>query len=168
MTHFNFKKTIEVDLPLLLGWFKEPHVQKWWPTPEKDELLEKFLQRIRSKNTFGYIVYLNEIPIGYIQYYYIDRHSKKSGSWLPPLPETTVGTDQFIGNPDYVGKGYGALFIKQFINELKTIEPTITTVIVDPDPENAMAIRCYEKVGFIKVGTYSVPGGEHLLMRYDI
>ena len=167
MSHFTFKKLTEKDLPLLLTWFKEPHVGKWWPTPEKDELLEKFLQRIRSKDTFGYLVFLGDVPIGYIQYYYIDRNNKKAGSWLPPLPETTIGTDQFIGDPRYVGKGYGTLFIKQFIHELKKIEPTVTTVIVDPNPENAAAIRCYEKVGFMRVGIYDVPGDRHLLMLYD-
>lgn len=167
MNHCTFKKLIESDLPLLLSWFKEPHVQKWWPTPEKGELLGKFLQRIRSKDTFGYIVYFGDHPIGYIQYYYIDRTNKKAGSWLPPLPETTVGTDQFIGDPQYLGKGYGTLFIKQFINELKKIEPTVTTIIVDPDPENFVAIRCYEKVGFTRIGVYDVSGEKHLLMRYD-
>ena len=165
---FTFQKLTEKDLPLLLTWFKEPHVSKWWPTPEKDELLAKFLQRIRSADTFGYLVFLGDLPIGYIQYYYIDRTNKKAGSWLPPLPETTIGTDQFIGDLQYVGKGYGTLFITQFIQELKTIEPTITTVILDPDPENAAAIRCYEKVGFVSVGIYDVPGARHLLMRYDM
>ena len=59
--------------------------------------------------------------------------------------------------------------MKEFINYLGTIEPTITTVIVDPEPENIAAIKCYEKVGFNPVGTYDVPwGGQSLLMRYDI
>jgi RimJ/RimL family protein N-acetyltransferase len=168
MIHFKFKKITEKDLPILLEWFAEPHVQKWWPTPEKDELLEKFLQRIRSKDTFGYIIFLDNVPIGYIQYYYIDRSNKKAGSWLPSLPETTIGTDQFIGDLKYIGKGYGTLFMKQFIDELQKIEPLITTIIVDPNPENAAAIRCYEKVGFVSVGIYEVPGDKHLLMRYDI
>jgi len=168
MLHFTFKKITEKDLLLLLTWFKEPHVQQWWPTPENDELLEKFLQRIRSKDTFGYLVFFGDVPIGYIQYYYIDHKNEKSGSWLPPLPETTIGTDQFIGDLEYIGKGYGTLFIKQFIQELKKIEPMVTTIIVDPDPENVAAIRCYEKVGFVRVGTYDVSRGRHLLMRFDM
>ena len=168
MIHFNFKKITEEDLPLLLTWFDELHVQRWWPTPDKDELLEKFLQRIRSKDTFGYIVFLNNVPIGYIQYYYIDRKNEKSGSWLPELPETTIGTDQFIGDSHYIGKGYGTLFIKQFINELQKVESHITTIIVDPEPDNVVAVRCYEKVGFAKIGIFDVYGGKHLLMRYDI
>jgi RimJ/RimL family protein N-acetyltransferase len=138
---------------------------------EKDLTIEKFLAKIRSKNTFAYIVFLNDKPIAYIQYYHIDRTIDKAGSWLPPeLPTTTVGTDQFIGDPAYVGKGYGTLFIKEFIDYLThTLEPNITTIILDPDPANYAAIRCYEKVGFKSMGTYTTPGGHPaLLMRYDV
>lgn len=165
---FSFKKISSDDIPQLLNWFKEPHVQQYWPVPEDNELIEHFLKRIRSKDTFGYIVYLAEKPIGYIQYYYIDRTQEKAGAWLPELPLTTIGTDQFIGNPAYVGKGYGTQFIKEFIAYLRTIEPGITTVIVDPEPTNSAAVRCYEKVGFKKVGAFQTPHGPALLMRYDI
>ncbi len=165
---FTFKKISENDIPLLINWFNQPHVQRWWPTPEKEELIEKFLTRIRSKNTFGYIVYLDNHPIGYIQYYYIDYNEEKTGMWLPKLPENTVGTDQFIGDPDYIGKGYGQRFITAFIKYLQTIEPNITTIIVDPEPENSIAIKCYEKVGFTKICSLHRPLGDALLMKYEI
>lgn len=164
-----FKSVTKEDLPLLYTWFKEPHVYKWWPTLEANEFFEHFLRRIRSKDTFAYIVFADEKAIGYIQYYYIDRASKKSGAWLPELPKTTVGTDQFIGDPNYLGKGYGTLFIKEFIKYLSnTLEPDITTIIVDPDPNNYVAIKCYEKVGFTSIGIYAVHEEQHLLMRYDV
>lgn len=166
MIHFTFKKIAENDLSLLLPWFKKAHVAKWWPTPEKNELIQHFLKRIRSKNTFGYIVYLNNKPLGYIQYYYIDRTNEKDGAWLPPLPKTTVGIDQFIGDPLSIGKGYGTLFIKEFIDYLHDIEPDITTIILDPHPENIAAIRCYEKVGFEKIGIFTTAHDKHLLMKY--
>jgi RimJ/RimL family protein N-acetyltransferase len=167
--HFFFKKLTQDDWPLLLKWFKEPHVEQWWPTPEENELMEYFLEKIRCKNTFGFVVFLDEKPIGYIQYYYIDRSKIESGSLLPALPdETTVGIDQFIGDLNYLHKGYGTLFIKQFIVELPTVEPKMTTVILDTNPENLAAIRCYEKVGFLPVCTYENPWGTSLVMRYDI
>jgi len=166
---FTFKKLTADDIPQLLVWFDEPHVSKWWPTLSKDETIEKFLQRIRSKDTFGYIACLNgSTPIGYIQYYYIDRTVEKAGAWLPELPVTTVGTDQFIGDPQYIGKGYGTKLVAAFIEYLKEIEPNSTTIIVDPEPENHAAIRCYEKVGFKHVGEFETPSGHRqLLMRYD-
>lgn len=167
---FTFKRVTEVDIPLLASWFKEPHVKEWWPTPaENEDFFNQFLIKIRSKDTFPYLAFMNGIPIGYIQYYYIDRRLEKAGSWLPELPTTTVGTDQFIGNPQYIGKGYGTQLIKAFISYLTSVlEPSITTIIVDPEPKNIAAIRCYEKVGFYTVGTYETPYGPALLMRYDI
>lgn len=93
----------------------------------------------------------------------------KAGAHIPiDLPQATVGTDQFIGDSDYIGKGYGTLMIKAFIEFLQKIEPTITTVIVDPEPTNYPAIRCYEKVGFKKVIECMTPYGPALFMRYDI
>lgn len=164
-----FKKITDEDLPILLTWFKEPHVQEWWPIPTQDEVLAHFLKRIRSKDTFGYLALLDEKPISYIQYYYLNQLEVKAGAHLPvQLPETSVGTDQFIGDPNYLHKGYGAQFIKAFLDYLRTIEPQITTVIVDPEPVNIAAIRCYEKVGFKRVTEYDTPYGRALLMRYDL
>ena len=188
---WTFKKIAEDDLPTLLAWFKEPHVQKWWPIPTQDEVYAHFLKRIRSKDTFGYLALLEGVPIGYIQYYYIDPSEAKTGTYLPPdffsvvsspasstklsegleRSERTyriVGTDQFIGDPNYLHKGYGTQFIKAFIDYLRTVEPHITTIIVDPEPTNLAAIHCYEKVGFKRVIEYDTPFGRALLMRYDI
>lgn len=166
--YFTFKKLTQEDFKLLFNWFKEPHVSKWWPVPEENELLKKFLERIRSKDTFGYLILLQEEPIGYIQYYCIDSAHEKTGACLSELPKHAIGTDQFIGNLDCIGKGYGTAFIKQFITHIQEIEPTIKTIIVDPDPTNYAAIKCYEKVGFKRQQIYETSYGPVFLMRYDI
>ena len=164
----SFKNLTKEDVPLFIKWFAQPHVNKWWPVIEKDEVVEHFLKRIRSKNVFGYIVYLGQKPIGYIQYYYVDGTGQKTEEYLPELPAGTIGTDQFIGEPDCIGKGIGTRMIKEFIAYLLTIEPTCKTIIVDPEPANYAAIRCYEKVGFAKVGEYQMNDGPCLLMQYDV
>ena len=43
-------------------------------------------------------------------------------------------------------------------------DPAVTKIQIDPDPENARAIRCYEKVGFRRVGVVDTPDGPALLM----
>jgi RimJ/RimL family protein N-acetyltransferase len=164
---FSFKKIDEEDRGLLEGWLHETHVSQWWPVMQQTETIGQFLERIRSKSTIGYIVFNNGNPIGYIQYYYLDG-GKKTGLYFPTLPKDTVGTDQFIGNSTYVGKGYGTAFIKSFLAFLRELEPVIKTVVVDPEPSNVAAIRCYEKVGFKKVTSFQAPYGEHVLMRYDL
>lgn len=157
-------------VPILRSWFDQPHVAEWWPVPNPDEYFGNFLKRIRSNNTVALLVLYQQKPIGYLQYYFIDRLTDKSGAWLPPLPKHTIGIDQFIGNPEYLGKGHGAAFIAAFLLDyLPVYEPQVTTVILDPDPKNLRAIRCYEKVGFYSVGIYTTVAGEqHYLMRYDL
>ena len=117
--------------------------------------------RIRS-GTRPYLVLCNNVPIGYVQCYGIDpiKHA-----WLPKLPGNVIGIDQFIGEPDYLGKGFGTLFIKSFVKDLVAKDSAVT-VIVDPDPTNAAAIRCYEKVGFKCMGEYQASWGPALLMVY--
>jgi RimJ/RimL family protein N-acetyltransferase len=163
---FTFKLVEEKDLPLLLTWFKQPHVDQWWPVPaEHEDFFNAFLKRIRS-GTVPYLVLCDDKPIGYVQRYIIDRAGKHS--WLPEISGNVVGTDQFIGEPEYLAKGFGPLMIKVFIDYFVAQDPTITIIIVDPEPENVIAIRCYEKVGFKKIGTYQAPWGPAVLMVYEI
>lgn len=170
--HFTFKKLVQSDVELMSAWFAQPHVVAWWPVPKEGEDIMQFLQRTRQ-DLAPYIAFLDEAPIGYIQSYTPSSYfsgSDKIHDWLPPLPENTVGIDQFIGDPDYLGKGYGTLMVQDFIQYLHSIEPTIQAIIVDPEPINHAAIRCYEKVGFKKMGTYiyEAPWGHALLMKYDL
>lgn len=162
-----FKKLQAEYLPLLYSWFQEPHVSVWWPVPDKEEdFFEKFLKRIRSKDTIPYLVFINNTPFAYIQYYLVDF---KKDTWLPAeLPVNTIGIDQFIGIKEYIGKGYGTLFIREFIKFLNNLDQDITTIIVDPDPKNLAAIRCYEKVGFQKIGEFTRQSGQALLMKFNI
>ncbi|MBU0569505.1 acetyltransferase, partial [Patescibacteria group bacterium] len=118
---FAFKPIKENDLSslqtLLNTWFQMPHVAKWWPVPRVGEdFFNSFLKRIRS-GTKPYLVLCNDFPIGYIQCYNVDL---TTSTWLPKslLPGNLIGIDQFIGEPDYLGKGIGTLFIKEFVKSL--------------------------------------------------
>ena len=109
----------------------------------------------------------NEIPIGYIHYYpYPDT---QKNVWLPSLPQGTIGIGVSIGEYDYISKGYGTLFIAQFITTfLPTLDKAIKTIIMDPEPNNSAAIKCYTKIGFINLGVYTSPAGPLVIMRYDL
>lgn len=165
---FTFTPITENNLPLLqpllYRWFQMPHIEQWWPVPTKNEdFFNSFLKRIRS-GTKPYLVVYNDLPIGYIQCYSADS---TTSPWLPKLPDNLVGIDQFIGEPDYLGKVIGTLFIKDFVKELIEKDNTLT-IIVDPDPTNIAAIRCYEKVGFKRLGEYQAPWGPALVMTYQV
>jgi RimJ/RimL family protein N-acetyltransferase len=162
--HFTFRPVEQKDLDLIYQWFQQPHVRKWWPVPGSyKDFLHSFLEKLR-KNNKSYLVFLGTTPIGYIQYYQVDRIEK----WLPQLPEHTAGIDQFIGEPEYLHKGFGTLFIKQFIEFLSMQDKNLSTIIVDPEQINRVAIACYKKVGFKEIGRFRAPWGPALVMRFDI
>jgi len=79
--------------------------------------------------------------------------------------------DFVIGETDYLGKGYGTIIIKKFIEKIFA-ETKASKIIIDPDPNNIAAISCYEKVGFKKVKEIDAPAffdvepGKLLVMEF--
>jgi RimJ/RimL family protein N-acetyltransferase len=111
-----------------------------------------------------YIVYLDEDPFGYIQYYYA---SEGDPNWWPDEPgQDVIGIDQFIADENSLGKGFGTLMITQFIRYL-TNHITISEIRVDPRPDNLRAICCYEKIGFRKIQNIITPDGPAIMMTLD-
>jgi RimJ/RimL family protein N-acetyltransferase len=163
-----------IDLPLLFTWFMQPYIATWWQEPTTQELFnQKWTTRIitqltEENNPFnGYIIILNGLPIGYIQYYTV---TAKDRIGYPSLPKHTVGLDLFIGDPAFLGKKLSTPIITIFINTIITIrEPTTTLLIIDPAPTNQRAIHVYEKAGFKKLGIFKRPYGQvHLMFKHII
>lgn len=72
-----------------------------------------------------------------------------------------------MANLNLFGKGLGPQFIKEFMQTiLFAQDQDIEAVIVDPDPKNKSAIRCYEKVGFKNLGQCKAPWGPAEVMIY--
>ncbi len=161
---FIFKPLTEAQLSLLTRWLNYQHLQEWWNSGELtlEKVREKYLPRIKGNDSARpYIIYLDEIPIGYIQYYYA---SAGDPNWWPDEPgQDVIGIDQFIADINLLGKGYGTLMIIQFIRYLAN-EIAISEVRVDPRPDNLRAIRCYEKTGFRKIQDIITPDGPATMM----
>jgi RimJ/RimL family protein N-acetyltransferase len=156
---FNFKLLTEADLPLLFKWFQQPYIAKLWVEPKEwTPFKEKYAKRLSSKEIFPFLAFIGEEPIAYIKYHFV---SDEDRALFPDveLPKGSIGLDLFIGNPEYVGKGFGTQLLKEFISFLKKVEPKCTTIIIDPAPDNDRAIACYKKVGFKTIGPYEVPYG---------
>lgn len=150
----------EQHISLLQGWFKEPHVAEFWQESEPD-LKTLFLSKLPESGVTPYIIAAGQKPIGYIQSY---EACKVGGGWWPDAKEGTFGIDQFIGDPNYIGKGFGTEILKKFTHHLFS-KMQASEIITDPDPKNERAIRAYEKAGFETVGPTQTPDGEALLMR---
>ena len=106
-----------------------------------------------------WIVSLDGRPFAYIQDY--DPHAWP-GHHFADLPPRSRGIDQFIGEPGLIGQGHGTAFIRAHVERLFAEgAPAIGT---DPDPDNARAIRAYEKAGFVAGREADTEWGYCLLM----
>lgn len=160
----SFKPLNNSHLELLCDWLEKPHVLEWWNDHlTRDEIKQKYEQRINDTIICPYIFYLSDKPIGFIQYYWA---SKIGSNWWPDENKNTVGIDQFIGDETYLNQGYGTLIITEFV-QLLFQNPLVKKIITDVDPQNFRAKRCYEKVGFQEVGLINTPDGKSLLMKIE-
>lgn len=146
----------ESHFPLLLKWLEAPHVKAWWDqdvkwTPElirakyADYVKGYKLESGTTKTIKAYIIYIDNIPIGYIQIY--NAYDFPREEPLTELPHSLAAFDIFIGEQDYLKQGIGSKAIVQFLQEHGKL---YTHVFVDPESTNIAAIRAYEKAGFKK------------------
>ena len=148
-------------LSLLLKWLEEPHVKSWWdPTTKWNEenVAQKYALYMQGYSLVdgkripikAYIIEMGGLPIGYIQYYnkydFPNHLSMTENYDLSGLPKNLAGMDFYIGEIDYVGKGYAAKIVRQFLTDY--VEKEYESCVVDPDHNNKVAMRIYDKVGF--------------------
>lgn len=160
--NITFTPLQERHLPLLLEWLETPHVKAWWDQDVQwtiELIKDKFGSYVQGyKITDGvkkpmqaFIICVDNKEIGYIQLYNAHDFAHEDGRALDALPQSLAAFDIFIGDPAYVGKGYGSRIMKQFLQEF--VDPVYEACFVDPDTANTQAIRAYENAGFEKIKT---------------
>ena len=144
------------DLPLIRRWLRTEEVTRWWGEP--DEQYELVSADLDHPDMDQFIVLLDGRAFGYIQTYALSTWNQGFGVH----PEKTRGIDQFMGEPDMIGRGHGSRFIRSFVDGL--LGAGIPRVVTDPDPANARAVRAYERAGFQRQRMVETPDGPALLM----
>ncbi len=157
-----FKPLQESHFSLLLKWLETLHVKAWWDqdiqwTPEL--IKEKYgdyvkgykLEKGEKKSIQAYVIYGDDHPIGYIQFYNAYDFPRENDILLEGLPISLAALDFFIGEEGYLGKGLGSEILRQFLKE--HIDPAFEACFVDPDTCNTQALRAYEKAGFANIKT---------------
>ena len=149
-----FQKMTVDDFPLYFRWAEKEHVKNTWFLGGY-EPVESIKHKIIEGNGYDYsfIIMLNGIPIGYLQYCdlfaYKNLCPKPKGVFTDE-PKGTVCIDLFIGEEDYLDKGFGTEIVGEFCRFLFS-DSKINRILIDPAIENKRAIRCYEKAGFKKI-----------------
>ena len=161
--NFVFRPLTAVDLPMLSTWMCRPHVAAvWTPTPSESELREEYLSHPDDPSfPRGYIAYLDDEAIGFIQTY-VAAHAG-DGWWPDERDPGVFGIDQFLTDEARLNRGIGSAMVRAFADRLLEA-PSTTHVQTDPSPTNARAIRSYENAGFRRVGEVDTPDGPALLM----
>lgn len=147
------RKMSQKDLPLMTKWLNTKEVLEFFGDPAAPpnamQVREKYGPRIAgSVAVEPYIVEIEGKPFAFMQCYRLTDEDYKSYGYS--IEETIYGIDQFIGEPELFGKGYGTRMVTEFLNFIFN-ERGAGAVIVDPELTNPRAIRCYEKCGFQKI-----------------
>ena len=157
MRHYQFLPMSAADLPLVRGWLAAPHVTQWWGDP--DEQFGLVSEDLDQPAMNQFVVTIDGRPFAYLQCY---DQTAWPDNRLGIHPSGTRGIDQFIGESEMVGRGHGSAFVRQFVEG--RLAAGVPRVITDPVPDNARAIRAYEKAGFRKDRMVDTPDGRALLM----
>jgi RimJ/RimL family protein N-acetyltransferase len=162
-----FEPFREKHLPLMARWLEAPHVREWWgdPAEELDHIREMIAGRDTTRPS---VILLDGRPIGYIQVWSLGDHQNETWlvdhPWLAEFPPETVGVDITISEEALLSKGIGSATLKLFLAGL--IAEGHRTIIIDPDPANARAVRAYEKAGFRPVPRLLGKTGDTLIMQF--
>lgn len=162
LTEIRFESLNENHLDLITQWLSQPHVKSWWnDSLNLDELKIKYKNKINDPITFSFVFYIDDKPLGFIQYYYAN---KVGNGWWPNATEGLVGIDFYLGEKEYLNKGIGTKVIDKFTKKLFE-KNDIITIFTDINPNNKIAKRCCEKVGFKLIQEAITPDGPADIME---
>lgn len=155
MSALTFRPITPDDIPLLHRWRNQPHIARWWE-PSKitlAEAREEYGAYMRPDyGVMAYIVSRDGAAFGYVQAWRVEQFPEYKP--YVPLTDSTYGLDVFIGEPSALYQGWGVRMMRAFIRDYVFSMADVPAVIIDPVPDNASAIRAYEKVGFVHERTF--------------
>jgi aminoglycoside 6'-N-acetyltransferase len=143
------------DYALLARWRRAPHVAEWWDTAQPelglDGVTAKYRSRARSEDpTTACIIEVEGQPVGYIQFYPWQAYQAEMRDIGFELPVGYWGVDIFIGEPDYLDRGYGSRAVSLTSGYLVE-ERGAAGVALVVARDNVRAHRAYEKAGLVRI-----------------
>ena len=142
------------DVHLLQGWDEQEHLQGYdvmgdedfndWDWPQSLAEDYPWKRQLVAETTS------QNIPIGFVLV--IDPANEITHYWGNDCEPHLRAVDMWIGEPDYLGKGYGTEIMTQVLNDYVFHEPSVVAALVDPMAGNTRAHRFYQKRGFKPIG----------------
>jgi aminoglycoside 6'-N-acetyltransferase len=156
LSGYLIRPAVDADLPRLRRWRAMPHVARWWGEPD----VEPPEETLAEPGIACWIVEHDARPFAFIQDYAVH-------DWPPHhfdyLPAGSRGMDLYIGEPDLIGLGHGARFVRQHVDAM--FGRGVPAVGIDPHPDNATAQAAFRKAGFsLRSGPIETRWGQAVLM----
>ncbi|GEM_PF-760087 len=139
------KSVEDSDIQQLETWLNKAHILKWYHDPDE------WLNEIKKRNgSFGFlhhfIVLKNDIPIGFGQYY--DCFDAKEEWYIVSQPNQMFSIDYFIGEEEYLRKGFGKETVKLLTQKIWTLNPN-AQIVVQPENENIASCKALLANGYV-------------------
>ena len=141
----DFRKVVKSDFKKLYDWLNTPHVAEFWNVNDNftfEQISAKYTKRIEEGKIGIYIIMNNNQDIGFIQTYIV----KDLGPFK--ISDIAKGIDMYIGDPNFLYKGYGKEIIRVFIKNYVFNNKEVEYAVIDPEVRNTSAIKAYKKAGF--------------------
>ena len=154
---YGFRRMTREDFPIARAWLQTPEVRRWWADADGEVSLDE--EDLDEPSMRMWMVSFHGRPFAYVQDY---APHAWDGHHFISLPHGARGIDQFIGEPEMIGRGHGTALIRAHVERL--FAEGAPAVGTDPHPDNARAIRAYEKAGFVRGDIQDTEWGRCLLM----
>jgi RimJ/RimL family protein N-acetyltransferase len=134
------------DLPLFARWLSRDYIQKWYHDPDD------WLDEIRRRHgDFGwlhhFIVMADGVAVGFCQYYDCFDANALEDWYTVTTPGETYSIDYLIGQPDYLGRGYGTAIVARLTEMVRALGGQ--EIIVNPEAENLPSCGALRANGYV-------------------
>lgn len=182
MMKIKFEKVTGAHLEAIFSWLTEPHIMEFWDNTQahKDDIVN-FADGRKTPSSYAngpydyFLASLEDEAFAMLMTIQ-ETHKEDIGpEKLKRLSKTghTYGLDYMIGNPKFLGKGYGSQTLSDFIDYFREFfDHKADTFIIDPACDNPKAKHVYMKAGFKHVCDFMMEGDvsgagklHHLLIK---
>ena len=164
----HFEKASEAHVETIFSWLREPPMLEFWDNTQahKDDI-KSFIEGRKSPSAYAngkyvyWIASFNHEPFAMLMTIQETHKDNISQEKLSRFSKTghTYGLDYMIGNPNFFGKGYGAITLSQFIDYFRVyVDSKADTFLIDPANDNPRAKHVYEKAGFTHICDFVMEG----------
>lgn len=147
--NFDFRPLTSRDLGMLHRWFNAPHAKPWFGGGRTlESVIEEYSEYFAPDQPIRvYIIEYGGRSIGMLNWERMGDSPEFQRTYEVDDPNS-VNCDMLLGEVDVIHRGFGVTILRDFLRRIVFVDPRLTSCVIDPVPDNAIAIRMYEKVGF--------------------